>query len=733
MRLSFKVFAGSTVLTLAIACGAAAPSAPIVAESIPPHSTEASARGPGAVIALAAGGEHSCALFASGKVACWGGVGTPQYATSARRMAWSRPTFLAGISSATAIAAHGSQTCALLRDRTVSCFSALDSHAAPPRPVPVPGLDSVVEISVGGMHACARRDDGTVWCWGSNSEGQLGVDPSAMPSSDAAVRVRSVSGAAEIDSGGSHTCVRMQDGTVSCWGNATAGQLGQGETPMQRSATPVRVQVPPAVSLATGNFISCVVTREGAGVCWGARLGGDPHGPGMFPTTPETLFESGDVASVVASNDTACVITRSSVVRCATYRDEQAQDMWYRTVRSEISATSAAVGNNHACVLFEGNVSCWGSNSHSQLGNAGVRDGSRPRAVIGISDAVAISTGDKFTCAVHADERVSCWGRTTAGALGYFDPSDSAPLPRIVENVSAFAISSGQVATCAIAANRSVSCWGDNQSGTLGDGTEEQRVGAVRVVGITDAQAVDVTLGHLSIVRANGDVVSWGRHGNANVMGVRTRVVPDARKIRVNIWGAGCALSLHQSERSGSLQTAVAGPLQCWANAGPTGVSLDNIMDFDVRDEGACAIKRDGSVWCWTWGDHTWLSASPQPTQVGGLTDATAIALGGAYACATTQARTVRCWGARQSNEHGQLGRGNYEPSNSVEEVAGLGDVIAIDAGEQHTCALLANRTIRCWGDNTYGALGDGEVGGVPAFSLSPLQPPAQVSFGYLR
>ena len=75
------------------------------------------------------------------------------------------------------------------------------------------------------------------------------------------------------------------------------------------------------------------------------------------------------------------------------------------------------------------------------------------------------------------------------------------------------------------------------------------------------------------------------------------------------------------------------------------------------------------------------------------------------HSCARVSDGTVRCWGY---NEYGQLGNGTILSSNTPVAVSGLTNVVEIAGGGLHQCALLTNGTVRCWGANFGGALGDG-------------------------
>src|SRR5205814_1057204 len=105
-----------------------------------------------------------------------------------------------------------------------------------------------------------------------------------------------------------------------------------------------------------------------------------------------------------------------------------------------------------------------------------------------------------------------------------------------------------------------------------------------------------------------------------------------------------------------------------------------------------------------------------------GIDTATAIEAGIFHQCALLQDTTVRCWG---QNDYGQLGDGTltptFVPNRTPVQVFGITTAVVVSAGGFHTCALLADSTIRCWGQNNYGQLGDGTT----TNAVSPITTPA--------
>src|SRR2546429_313780 len=99
-----------------------------------------------------------------------------------------------------------------------------------------------------------------------------------------------------------------------------------------------------------------------------------------------------------------------------------------------------------------------------------------------------------------------------------------------------------------------------------------------------------------------------------------------------------------------------------------------------------------------------------------GISTATALDAGSYHTCAILQDATVDCWGL---NDYGQLGDGTQTNSSTPVAVGGVSDVATVTGGGFHTCARLGDGTLRCWGRNIEGQLGDQATAGW--FSATPV------------
>jgi alpha-tubulin suppressor-like RCC1 family protein len=223
---------------------------------------------------IALGEYHSCALDLSGKVFCFGlnNEGQLGDGTETERLV---PTRVEGMSSPVELGVGGHISCALLADKTVSCWGTnaecTPEHDANPRPV---GIANVKQLSVGYDHACAIIEDGTVSCWGNDVYGQVGSSEGAACTDEwgqtrrSPSRISGISDAIQVSAGYYQTCAVRQSGKISCWG-LTQESLAQGQR--ESYAGPTELQgIDAAVKVSVGYFAACAILAEGSLACWGS-------------------------------------------------------------------------------------------------------------------------------------------------------------------------------------------------------------------------------------------------------------------------------------------------------------------------------------------------------------------------------------------------------------------------------------------------------------------------------
>jgi alpha-tubulin suppressor-like RCC1 family protein len=391
------------------------------------------------------------------------------------------------------------------------------------------------------------------------------------------------------------------------------------------------------------------------------------------------------------------------------------------------TATRVAVGNGYACLVTSGGaVKCWGENSSGRLGTGDFANSATPADVVGLASGVtAITVGGGHACAITRGG-VKCWGANGAGQLGN-GTLDSSPTPVDVSGLTSgvTAIAAGGSHTCAVTGAGALKCWGDNYVGQLGDGTLVNSSTPVQVSGLTTGVTAVATGDGQTCAVASSGVKCWGD----NFFGELGDGTKDNRSTPVDVSGLAVGVTDVAAGTTHTCALTSGGAAQCWGGGWngqlgdgtgvgsltPVAVSglTSGVTAIAAGTMNTCALTAGGAK-CWganfygQVGDGTGGPGSTvaAPVDVAGLTSGvSAIAAGGDDGCAVASG-TVKCWGA---NTAGQLGDGTAGVRTTPGDVAGLtGGVAAIAAGGTHACALTSAGGIKCWGDNLNGQLGDG-------------------------
>jgi alpha-tubulin suppressor-like RCC1 family protein len=277
--------------------------------------------------AVAAGGNHTCALTASGGVLCWGnnrdgelGDGTFEARNS--------PVAVVGLASGVrAITANSLSTCALLNNGTVMCWGANDAGQLgngggedSPIPVTAQGISGDVQAILGGKNRnfCAVLKDGGLVCWGINSDWLLGNGTDTKTGFPTAVG--NASNVAAVAMGMGHTCILRRDRKGYCWGMNSYGAFGDGTENNVVQREPVGIVNLPGdvVTLVAGAAHTCALTARGEVFCWGANMTG-ALGIGSTDNryAPTWVNVSGArIISIAAGQESTCALTSKGGVLC---------------------------------------------------------------------------------------------------------------------------------------------------------------------------------------------------------------------------------------------------------------------------------------------------------------------------------------------------------------------------------------------------------------------------------
>ena len=242
--------------------------------------------------------EYTCAVKESSKIFCWG---TYKFSYPFGN---SKPLEVTGFTDIKKIATSAEHICALNNNGKVFCWGYHDSRIGYDRSRAALeelrnrgflelNISNAVDISVGSKHSCALLQGGSIICWGDNSAGQLGN--SAYEESSTPVTVSGISDAIAISSGARHNCAIRRNNNVVCWGFGDFGILGNGKT--HSSYEPVEViGISDAIKISSGGSHSCAVRMNKNVVCWGSNVYGQLGVPFEDPRLEKVEFIVGYVS-----------------------------------------------------------------------------------------------------------------------------------------------------------------------------------------------------------------------------------------------------------------------------------------------------------------------------------------------------------------------------------------------------------------------------------------------------
>lgn len=308
------------------------------------------------------------------------------------------------------------------------------------------------------------------------------------------------------------------------------------------------------------------------------------------------------------------------------------------------------------------------------------------------------------------------------------DSSDN-PVPTVI------GVDAGFSHDCRLFSNGQVECRGDGRRGQLGavalGRTTDDWVGMEDLAG--PAVAIAVGLQHSCAVLDDGTVQCWG-YNNEGQLGNGTTTASEVPSRVVDLEGV-VAVAAGGDATCALLEI---GELRCWGSnhGGQLGngstsspveapaplpvVGIEDAVKVRVGTHSACALRADGRVLCWGNGDDGRLGngeavSSGVPTLVTSIEGAVDVSVGsssnGVYdsACAVVGDGSVWCWG---NNTYGQLGEGSARDSSATPvQIEGAPIATRVSVGSNHVCVIAEDSgSVWCWGDNSSGQLGTGNT-----------------------
>lgn len=518
----------------------------------------------------------------------------------------------------------------------------------------------------------------------------------------------------KIATGVNFTVYLAPDGTVWAWGDNSLGQIGQ--TDLLPRTTPTQIPgLSDIVSIAAGYQHALALKADGTVWAWGRNYEGELGQGSTYAAqaTPLQVPGVSGIGFIACGGFHSMALTAPSSILISWGYNVMGQlgngntTTQTSPVNTGFQFRTISGGYYHSVGIgINGAPYAWGYDSDGQLGNdVALANQSSPVLVAGgFTDVVSISAGASHSLMCRAGTTVYAWGDDGLGQLGNgAGVTVDQPTP-ISIGISGWKVLAGAYHSNVFYPGGYVYAFGDNSQGQCRvDPLSVPKYDSPAGLGWLYPRPAELVGGpssHVMMTASNGALMGWGDNSNGQL-------------------GLGS---------TSDYSSASVNPPAQW--------SLDVFIAISAGNAHTLGLKADGTVWAWgadsygQLGDDVTLANKSAPVQVAGITGAMEVCAGGYHSLALTTGGSVYAWGW---DIYGQLGNDATIADSPTPVSLPLSYMCGLGAGAFHSLAVYAfGRSVRSWGYNGSGQLGDGTTTQQPTpTTVSGLSNILKVEAGY--
>jgi len=521
------------------------------------------------------------------------------------------------------------------------------------------------------------------------------------------------------------------DSTIQSWGENHVGQLGDNST-TQRNNPVATSTLTSVLATASGAYHTVVLRSNGTVWTYGFNNSGQlGDGTTTNRTVPVQVSGLTGVIAIGAGSFNSYAVLSNGTVRAwgrgqwgGNGDGSTTNRLTPVAVNTLTNIVAVTGGNGHALALrSDGTVWGWGRNGDGQVGDGSNTDRNSPVQITSLSNIAAIAAGEPFSLALRSNGTVMSWGYNNEGELGN-GTNSSSNVPVSVSNLTGVIAINANVSgyhALALINDGTVFSWGDNREGQLGTGNTTNSNVPIQVTGLPSISRIATGTWHSLVSDPSGNLLSWGINSNAQLGNGSTTSSLSPQNVSgectVLQYVPNNTLSAAQTICSGSIPSTFIGstPAGCsgtytyqWQSSlnNSTWTTISNATSQDYTS-GSLSVNTYfrrvvNSTLCIASTSASLVVTSQfcLPTQRNER-----IECGAFFSHSICMDSTIRSWG---ENHVGQLGDNTTTQRNSPVSTSGLTGVVSTASGAYHTVVLRSNGTVWTYGYNNAGQLGDG-------------------------